>query len=338
MNRFLTILVGLILFTSAFAIPYAVLGNINVPDAYILPSKMVEFSLVNYIVSEATIPGVTEEVSGISANPDSYEFAAAISFGLMNRFELGLVISKHDLVYGNAKVKVLSESDKIPQISFGVENIGSKVDNFDEGYAYQAGKYYDFTDPRDLIKNSPYFVLSKSALLLTGIPQLKNLESTVHFGIGTRRFKGTRTIVKNFSGMFGGIDVKPTRNFSVNVEFDSQNLNLGANVYYQNFTFRGCIYRLEDFFKTKGTDNYGQKFAIGIKYTLDTFSDIKASQKDGYLKSTVPPAKRTMTKTLPETQPIDYDSNPLLEELRLIRERRKQAEKELEEIRKLLQE
>ena len=332
MNKFLAILVGLIIFTTSFAIPYAVLGNINVPDAYILPSKMVELSFVNFLISDGTVYGTLGQ-----ANPEeaeNYEFAAAVSFGLMNRFELGLVLSGMDVYYGNAKVKVLSESEKIPQIAFGVENIGSKVENFEERVSYK----YDFTDPRDYIKNSPYFVISKSALLLTGIPQLKNLESTVHFGIGTRRFKGTRDIVKNFSGMFGGIDIKPSRHLSFNVEFDSQNLNLGANIYYQNFTFRGCIYRLEDFFKEKDNAYYGQKFAIGIKYTLDTFSDIKASQKDGYLKSTVPPKERTMTRTLPETPSVDYDSNPLLEELRLIRERRKQAEKELEEIRKLLQE
>ena len=71
MNKFLAILVGLIIFTSSFAIPYAVLGNINVPDAYILPSKMVELSIVNYFV-EAKLPN--------SPDPDSYEFAAAVSF------------------------------------------------------------------------------------------------------------------------------------------------------------------------------------------------------------------------------------------------------------------
>ena len=334
MNKILLVIISILLCSSVFAIPYAVLGNINVPDAYILPAKMVEFSLVNYIVSDGTVYGTATQAD--PRNADGYDYAGAISYGFINRAELGLVFSGHENIFGNLKIKLLTESEKIPQISFGVENIGSKVENFDEAYSYN----YDFTDPRDYIKNSPYIALSKSALLLTSIPQFKNLESTVHFGIGTRRFKGTRSITKNFSGAFGGIDLKPTRNISFNLEFDSQNLNLGANIYYKNFTVRGCIYRLEDLFKDNKSANYGQKFAIGIKYTMDTFSDLKTSQKDGYLKSSVPPPapNRKITKTLPETQTIEYDSNPLLEELKQIRERRKQAEKELEEIRRLLQE
>ena len=254
--------------------------------------------------------------------------------GLFDKVEVGIVATSKDLIYGNAKLKLYSETEKFPSIAIGLENIFSKVKDTDEPYI--AG--YDFTDPRDYIKNSPYIVGSKSTLLLTDIPYFEHLETTIHLGVGSRRFEGKRSKVKDLHGFFGGIDLKPNKYVSFNGEIDSQNLNMGVNVYYKNFTIRACVYRLEDFFKDKDSGNYGQKFAIGIKYTLDTFSDIKASQKDGYLKSTVPPKERTMTRTLPETPSVDYDSNPLLEELRLIRERRKQAEKELEEIRKLLQE
>jgi chaperonin cofactor prefoldin len=46
-----------------------------------------------------------------------------------------------------------------------------------------------------------------------------------------------------------------------------------------------------------------------------------------------------MQKVTPKNEETyDEDSNPLHEELEQIRQRRKQAEKELEEIRKLLQE
>jgi chaperonin cofactor prefoldin len=96
---------------------------------------------------------------------------------------------------------------------------------------------------------------------------------------------------------------------------------------------------IEDFLKKKDDPNHGEKYALSIKYTLDTFSDIKASQREGVGTVTVPPVQRKIVKTLPQTQTQQtYEANPLLEELRQIRERRKQAEKELEEIRKLLQE
>ena len=82
---------------------------------------------------------------------------------------------------------------------------------------------------------------------------------------------------------------------------------------------------------------------LGIKYTLDKFSEVKAADKDRpQYKPTSPRVKKStkLAGTFSEAQNVEtpQEANPLLEELRLIRERRKQAEKELEEIRKLLKE
>ena len=75
------------------------------------------------------------------------------------------------------------------------------------------------------------------------------------------------------------------------------------------------------------------KLAINLKYTLDKFSELKAADKR--MKTVAP---RTIHRTKPGVEEYDEGTNPLMDELEQIRKRRKQAEKELEEIRKLLQE
>jgi len=338
MNRYLLVLAILLVVTfNLLAIPYAVLGNINIPDAYVLPNKMMEFSLSNYFVLEGTnFSGLVDENE--STDPDSYNLAFSASIGLFDRFELGLVATNYEIYYGNFKAKLFTETEKFPSISMGLENLFSKVQNSDDPVITE----YDFTDPEDYIKNSFYVVMSKSALLLTEVPSLEHVETTFHFGIGNRRFKGQRSIVKDLNGMFGGLDIKPSQYVSFNGEIDGHNLNLGINGYYKNFTIRACVYRLEDMFKEEDNAYYGQKFALGIKYTLDRFSEVKASDKHrpSYQPASPRVRQRTIAGSVEDREGIESSEevNPLLEELRMIRERRKQAEKELEEIRKLLKE
>ncbi|MCD4817099.1 MAG: hypothetical protein K8S23_00230 [Candidatus Cloacimonetes bacterium] len=347
MNKHFLIVVLSLFTLSLFSIPYGVLGNINMPDAYILPSKMVEVSLTNYFVINGTnfsdmAANAEAQTSDLTGGAENYNLAFSASVGLFDRLELGLVATNYDMMYGNIKLKLYSETEKFPAISVGMENLFSKVANSDS--AIIINKDYNFTDPEDYIKNSPYIAMSKSTLLLTEVPYFEHLETTFHFGIGARRFQGQRSKVRNLHGAFGGIDLKPSKYISINGEIDSQNLNLGMNLYYKNFTIRACVYRLEDFFKEKDDVYYGNKFALGIKYTLDKYSEVKAADKD---RSTYQPtasprvkSKRRIAQGFTEAQDAGgvQEANPLLEELRLIRERRKQAEKELEEIRKLLKE
>ncbi|MCD4817643.1 MAG: hypothetical protein K8S23_03000 [Candidatus Cloacimonetes bacterium] len=347
MNRFILIVLFLSLFGILFSIPYGVLGNINMPDAYVLPSKMIEVSLTNYFVVNGTnfsdmATDAESQISELTGGAENYNLAFSASVGLFNRLELGLVATNYDIIYGNVKLKLYSESEKFPAISVGMENLFSKVANSDS--AIIVNKDYNFTDPEDYIKNSPYIAMSKSTLLLTEVPYFEHLETTFHFGIGARRFQGQRSKTKNLHGAFGGIDLKPSKYISINGEIDSQNLNLGMNFFYKNFTVRTCVYRLEDFFKEKDNAYYGNKFALGIKYTLDKYSEVKAADKDrsSYQPTASPRVKqrKKIAADFSEVQDAGgvQEANPLLEELRLIRERRKQAEKELEEIRKLLKE
>jgi len=324
-RRVLLLLCILCLFNVAlFSMPYTTLGNINIPDAYVLPHKMVDISYTNYFVSDE----VMDRYNG-------YDFAGSIRIGLFDRGELGVVYTSTAGVFGNLKLRIINETETLPALSFGIINLFSSVSDFDLEDEIAGELDYDFTDPIDYISNSPFLVLSKSLVIITGIPAMDYLETSFHFGMGQRRFVGKGDIVKNFGSIFWGADIKPSRFWGFDIEWDSQNINFGLNGFYKNFTLRAGMYEVEDLLGVKG--DYGSnKYAINLKYTIDQFSELKASEKR---KKTIATQHRAMQKVTPNTEETyDEDSNPLYDELEQIRQRRKQAEKELEEIRKQLQE
>lgn len=311
-----------------FSVPYTTLGNINIPDAYVLPHKMVDISYTNYFVGDGVI-----FVDGVKDRYNEYDFAGSIRIGLFDRGELGVVYTSTAGVFGNLKVRIINETETLPALSLGLTNLFSSVSNYEKEELYSLG--YKFTDAQDYISNSPFLVLSKSLVIITGIPAMDYLETSFHFGMGQRRFMGKGETVKNFGGIFWGMDIKPSRFWGFDLEWDSQNINFGLNGFYKNFTLRAGMYEVEDFLGVKG-DEGSKKYALNLKYTLDKFSELKATEKR---TKTIGAQQRSIQKVTPTSEETyDEDSNPLHKELEQIRQRRKQAEKELEEIRKLLQE
>ncbi|MCK4956345.1 MAG: hypothetical protein KAS49_01830 [Candidatus Cloacimonetes bacterium] len=306
--------------SSVLAIPYASMGNINIPDAYVLPHKMIDVGYTNFFVNDG--------ISGAGESYEGYDFATITRFGLLNKAEVGIVYTSYGHVYANAKLRLISETETLPGIAMGVVNLFSGINEEDL-------KDQDFPQPRELLSNSPFVSISKSIVLVTGISGLNYLETTFHGGIGGRKFQGTGKTVKKFSGLFFGIDIRPSRYFGVDAEFDSQNINLGVNGYVKNLTFRLGIYELESF---AGLNDNGTRIALNLGYTFDQFSDLKAAEKRKSVKITQS-QKNYQGDTRPRDsyQQMTPTDNPLMEELEQIRKRREQAEKELEEIRKLLQ-
>ena len=311
----------LLSFSTLLAMPYTCLGNVNIPDAYVLPHKMVDFSYTNYFVNDGIVPGDTVMYN-------EYDFAGAIRVGLFDRAEIELVYTSTAGVFCNLKGRIISETETLPALSIGIANLFSSVSNFEKEDWNELD--YEFTDPIDYIKNSPYIVISKSMVIITGIPVMDYLETLFHGGMGARKFQGKGEVVKSFGGVFLGFDVKPSRYWGFDFEWDAQNVNFGLNGFYENFTLRFGLYELEDYIKMKDESSC-TKLAINLKYTLDKFSELKAADKR--IKTVAP---RTIPRTKPGVEEYDEESNPLMEELEQIRKRRKQAEKELEEIRKLL--
>jgi hypothetical protein len=317
MKRFFWIFMVLMLTPGLFAIPYSAMGNINTPDAYCLPHLMMEISYVNFFTNGAVVDG---------KDYDEYDFAANFRIGLYNRVEIGLVYASTAEFYGNLKIKILSETETLPAVSCGMLNIITKVgDSGDNQIDSQ-----DYPDELSYIRLSPFGVLSKSIIIVTGIPALEFIETTSHIGIGSRRFLGRGQYTHYFAGVFFGMDIKPSKYWGVNGEIDGQGLNLGINFNINNFTAQVAAYQVESI--AKGDGSY---IAVNLQYTVDKYSAKKAAEK----RSKLLPSRYMNSNTVPGSGDSYKDgSNPLLEELEQIRERRKQAEKELEEIKKLLQE
>lgn len=300
------------------AIPYSAMGNINTPDAYCLPHLMMEMSYVSSFTSGVQVGG---------EDYNDYDFAANFRIGLWNRAELGLVYASTAGFYGNLKIKILSETETLPAISGGMLNLITDVG--DSGT--NTIQPQDYPDGISYVKLSPYGVLSKSIVIITGIPMMEYLETTTHVGIGARRFRGRGEISHYFSGIFFGMDIKPSKYWGVSGEIDGQGFNAGINAYLNKFTIQATLYQLESF--AKNSELY---MALNLQYTLDNFSEKKASEKRQKLQTNRYMANTSVSGGTGENY---YDgANPLLEELEQIRQRRKQAEQELEEIRKLLQE
>ena len=314
MNKlFMLVIVLLFAATSLFGVPYTSLGHVNTPDAYIMPHKMFELSYTNFFIADGKVFD-----------------------GLANRFEIGFVACSNNIYFGNLKFKMIHETEKIPAVSIGLTNIFSGIKQFEKGD--ESEEEFAFTDPIDYISNSPYIAMTKSMVIITGIAGMDYLETSFYGGLGLRRFQGMGSIVKNTSGIFGGIDFKPNKYMGLTFEYDSQNLNIGINAYYKNFTLRMGMYELEDYFNIKGTNvdnqrNGSTKFAVNLKLAIDKYSDVKYAERN---KVTLVTKKKT--KFTPKYPEYNADENTLSEELRQIRERRKQAEQELDEIRRLLQE
>ncbi|MDO9577775.1 MAG: hypothetical protein Q7J16_07815 [Candidatus Cloacimonadales bacterium] len=316
MKRVICFFSVLLLTPMLLAIPYSAMGNINIPDAYCLPHLMMEISYVNFFTKDGVVPDDPDPY-------DKYDFAANFRIGLYDRLEIGLVYASTAGLYGNLKVKLISETETLPAISFGLLNIITEVKN--GGF-----ERYDYPDAIDYVWVSPFGMLSKSIVIITGIPALEFIETTFHAGLGARRFLGRGQYSRYMTGVFLGLDVKPARYWGFSGEIDGQDLNLGLNIYFKNFTIQTAMYHIEDFMGSKGN-----KFAVNLQYTLDKFSEKKASEKRKKLQT----SRYMSGNTVPGSGDSYYDgTNPLLDELEQIRERRKQAEKELEEIRKLLQE
>lgn len=322
MKKIIILFFILCFYTGIFAIPYTVLGNVNTPDAYVLPHLMAEINYTSYFVNDEPAFG-DDDIH--------YAQGGAISMGILNRGELAVVAASEDNYYCNAKVKLFTETPQYPSLAIGVDNMFTRFS--DKGDNQTVG---DLPDRDDYIKNSPYFVLSKSTLILTDIDFMRELETVFHFGVGARKYHGKGSTTKHAGGFFGGIDFRFSEIIGSNIEFDSRNINLGVDIFYQNFTFRAGLFEVEDYFKIKG-ENSGYKFAINLKYTLDAFSDVKAKNKDRMFESNTSTGRTRAYQSFKDNkQPVSND--PVLEELKKISERRKKAEKELEEIKKLLEE
>lgn len=345
------------------AVPFQTLGMLRTPDAYVLPHKAAEFALVGYY----------RDVLKESSN--SAYFMAGV--GLADRVELGLFLGDKvdsDFVYFlNAKVKILDETLRLPQITVGMDNIFSPVPS-STTHQNPGDDFYNHPDKAAYEAYSPYAVASKQAVLF-GVPWMFNV------GMGANRFTGQAGRARIFNGLFSSIEISPVRNLFLQGEFSGQDFNAGIKYAYNNWGVKLGMSAIEDLTKDNGYED-NLRIALGISYLMDKYAEAKRSygrpnpweyasagfEDDQYTGMPVSP-EGTVRPTLPEaSKPVDQggqnvagvtgsnfeapgltsgssasysqvtpEINELLAELKMLRDQRQKAQKSLDELRLWIQ-
>ena len=338
------------------AVPFTSMGFMKAPDAYVLPRNIAEFSVSGYTYNEN---------SETTLNcPDKWNFSSAytLNVGILNWAEIGLVYNilqkidinkerekpsdekafrndniEKDIFYVNAKLNLVKETDKFPAISIGIENLFSE-NYIDSIYIQRYKKEESFYshDIDDYRKNSLYIAGTKR-IQLQNIPIFGTLEVCLTAGLGYGRFITTSKDMPELlsKGIFLAINSKLSDKFMFVLEEDGYCINAGIQYNIKNLSAKLGFYRIDELV----TFNPHPRIAFSLQYTFDLLSKIGQKAPPNTLifnllsKKSTSKVKQEITKT--ENIKIE---NPLEEELKKTRERRKKAEKELEELRKLLEE
>lgn len=311
----------IIAFTALNAVPYTTMGLLRSPDAYVLPNKALEISFTNYLRREASSFGENQ----------SYEYVpmGMANWGLFNRAQIG-AWGGDGMGVGNVKVRLIEETSSIPQVSVGMDNLFSKVKE-DSKNLVEGDDFFENPDAAFYEKNSPYIVFSKTSVV-KGLPKIDVLEAVVSLGVGRNKFVGQIPIAKRFEGVFGSISVQPLKNLTLVVENDGFNLNLGAQYFYKNFTYKVSYVGVEE--------QENNRIGLGITWLWDKWADPNQRPQPIFEVGVGPDKdKKAISSTL-VTPPVDATSsnNDLLDELRKLREQRESSQKLLEELNKQLKE
>jgi hypothetical protein len=308
------------------AIPISNLGNIRVPNAYVMPGNMLTVSYGSYFAANDW------HSSFVHVNVDSlrhqykYNWDGMINFGLVNRAEVGVVLSEHGVYTANAKLKILEETVRLPAITIGVDNLFSKVPAETHGTTGTYGSSKNVWEPDMYERNSFYGAITKSSVV-RGLGFANYLETIITLGVGNNRFVGQNELSQKIKGVFVAIEAKPSPSWAVIGEMDGYNLNAGIKAMYKNFNGQFSMMELEQF--------QSLRIALNVGYTFDKYVTTKRPNVLFGLEGGQQEFAGRRTVTNPEEL---KQSNELLDELRMIREKREQAEKELGEIKKILQE
>jgi len=265
----LSVIVLATMFSLAQAAPFQTLGMLRTPDAYVLPHRAAEVMIVGYYRDVARPKPLTPEA--IDASEGFFPYGM-VGVGLFNRVELSLFAGDYTkldgtVYYVNIKGKIIEESDRIPQIAVGIDNMLSPVSKHGAQYLSPQDGFSQHPDRDAYEYFSPFVVASKQAYF-SGIPWMFNL------GLGANRFVGQATRARIFNGLFTSVELSPMRDLALQLEFDGEDFNTGIKYTYKNFGARLGLQAIEDFAKDNGYED-NLRIAFGVSYLFDRYSEAK---------------------------------------------------------------
>lgn len=266
------------------AAPFQTMGLLRTPDAYVIPHKSAQLVLAGYYRN-------VEKPSYVDMDKNGLNFYGMLGVGLFDRVQMDFFGG--DYVYFlNAKVKLLQETPKFPQIAIGMDNIFSPI-NRRRAQDYRPYYYWDpeqqvivhspirdslnlgwidHPDKTDYEHFSPYIVASKQ-VVMGGIDWMFNA------GFGSNRYTGQVPRSRFFSGFFTSVEISPWDNFAIQGEYDGKDFNAGLKYSYKNFGIRLGAEAVEDMAKGSEGNGYENnlRIALGLSCLFDRYSDKNAT-------------------------------------------------------------
>lgn len=216
------LLISLISF--AGSLPFSRSGVIDCPDAYVLQHTEIEAALSAAAYS-------VQDSAGTSNS--EFMITGYLDVGLFRYAQIGISYLGDGGVVGNVKFAILQEGISVPAFAIGLENITGEKD-IDCFKIDSAGveMFYQYNHAQNW---SAYGVASKDLSFLLGIP------ATVNLGIGIGRFvgivdSGALGIGSSIAhGLFGSVVYYPSDLFTLALEQDGRDLNLGVSYKINSF-------------------------------------------------------------------------------------------------------
>ncbi len=293
---------------SGGSLPFSRSGVLDSPDAYILSHTEIE----------AGIAGSAYSVSDSVGSSDSeFKITGHVDVGLFRYGQVGVSWLADGGISGSVKIGVLSEGISVPAFAIGLENISGEKDI--DCFEGLDGELYGYNHSQNM---SAYGVLSKDLDPLIGLP------ATVSLGIGTGRFVG---VIENgaaglgsdlASGFFGSVVFRASDNFSIAVEEDGRDFNIGA------------AYRVSNLFTLNVT---WAEFEMSMlpPENVDRMDVMQNSKLSLSLEARIGPLLGAQRLELEREQMRIDRARQRLQELE---DRRRAAESELQRLRELIEE
>ena len=323
-EKILLVMSILLCINALIAVPFGTLGNIDVPDGFVMPANQISINFASYLRDSQTL---------MNNAPGEYEYNYVVQakYGLFDRAELGFVYTGDDVFYTNFKWQLYQESLEFPGITIGVDNLFSKVgtdatDREDEDFA----DWEDIPQPTTYEKNSFYLAISKS-WAVRDFRVLGDMQIYLTGGIGINRFLGQRDVAQDFNGLFGTIEYYPTslfpkNNFSIFAEQSGHAINFGAKYTWNSFAFQYSVIEIEEFIK-ENQDNL--KMAFNVQYNLTRWASEKTTKQGTFEPNQE--RLRTQRQTF-DTATAPGTNSSILDQIRAATEEREKANSDLNDL------
>lgn len=189
-------------------------GMLDSPNAKVLRHTEFALGIDSYLVTLGHPGSAIVGPTGLPQNID-YEYDVWFDVGLFGYVQAGARMYDPQTYTASIKAMVYKETSAIPAFAVGIMNLGGGSNV--SAYGTKATPYGHAQN------NSIYLVATKSMESIFDIPLILSV------GLGSGRFQGVWHIAEHHEGVFGSVQWNATDYISLILESDARDLNAGLN-------------------------------------------------------------------------------------------------------------